>query len=100
MKRQRRPRKAILREAKPLSIASFYKESDKGCAIILGTLVEEQLADLHEAHITLISSVGSEPLNRLFGAFGPLSTFEGKTLIGFAYGLISRDEFEDLNLLR
>jgi DNA-binding MltR family transcriptional regulator len=92
--------RTILKKPKPFEVTSFYKESDKGCAIMMGTLLEEALEELHEAHVNLVCPVKAESLPRLFSAFGPLSTFDGKTLLGFAFGLISTEEHEELNLFR
>jgi hypothetical protein len=95
----KKPR-TILKKPKPFDVTSFYRESDKGCAIMIGTLLEDALRRFHEVHINLVCPAGAKALARLFESFGLLATFEAKTVMGYAFGLITTDEHEELNLFR
>lgn len=94
-------RKTILKEPAGISYQSLCKESDKGCVIIIGSILEEHLGQLHEAFIA--KSIHPSKVN-IFGElcdpFAPLSTFAGKLKLAYAYGLIDVDDYKDLDLIR
>jgi DNA-binding MltR family transcriptional regulator len=94
-------RKLISKQSPIISFRSLFKESDRGCVLIAGTLLEETLRKLHEAHIaTTIWPARKNVFKGLSQTHAPLSTFAAVIKIAFAYGLISAEDYEDLELIR
>lgn len=81
-------------------LQEFLKESDRGCVLLLASRLETLLEELHRTHVTSASSPPRAFLNGLFATRAPLSTFAAKIQLAYAYGLISRDDFLDLERIR
>jgi DNA-binding MltR family transcriptional regulator len=79
---------------------TYFSESDRGCVLIVAGELDRMLKELHEAKMNLESSASGELRKRLFHGHGPLSTFASRIQLGFAYGLIPKCTFEDLERLR
>ena len=77
---------------------TFSKESDRGVAIVGAAYLDERLGDLLESFLI---DDGKE-VHRLLSAsqFAPLGTFGAKTSAAYCLGLISKNEYEDLNGIR
>ena len=96
-------RKTISTASPTLSPRSLVTESDKGCAIVVGTITEVGLLALHEAHISINTNSLETPKKlheSLTCPYAPLSTFAGKIQIAYGYGLISQQDYENLELIR
>lgn len=64
-------------------------------------MLEETLRQLHEAHIAATTwPVKKNVFKDLCQTHAPLSTFAGMIKIAFAYGLISPEDYDDLELVR
>lgn len=70
---------------------------DRVTAIVGGTLVEVQVSELLRRFMRQLSK---DEENALFSGVGPLSTFSNKVRIGFAMGLISDEEYSNINYIR
>lgn len=93
--------KSITKKAKIVSFRTLLLESDKGCTIIIASVLEEVLRQLHEAHIAVISCPAKKNIfDNLSAPYAPLATFAGKIQIAYGYGLISSDDYEDLQVIR
>ncbi len=94
-------RKSITKKAKIVSFRTLIVESDKGCTIIIASILEEMLRQLHEAHIAVISHPAKKSIfENLSAPYAPLATFAGKIQIAYGYGLISNGDYEDLQIIR
>lgn len=68
---------------------------------MVGTMIEQVLQELHKAHIELNVSEGKAFYDELFvNPYAPLGHFGGLIQLGYAYGLISAEDYRDLNLIR
>jgi DNA-binding MltR family transcriptional regulator len=74
----------------------FNQESDRGAALVAASLLDERLKAILQAFL-LQSKVSSE----LLGGFNaPLGTFSSRASAAYALGLIQRNEFDEINLIR
>jgi hypothetical protein len=78
-------------------MAELMKQSDRGAAIIAGSLLEEILETAIRARLRELSS---DQRKALFGRMAPLSTFSAKIEIGFAIGLYAIPVYTNLNMVR
>lgn len=76
------------------------KESDRGCVILMGAIVEEDLRRLHHANVNLLFSKGGIADITKIVFEGRLRDFDGKISAAYQYGLISKEEREALDLVR
>ena len=75
-------------------LAVLFKESDRGCALVGGAIVDEALADL------LRAALAPDTDASLFGQDGVLGTLSSRTKLARAIGLINTTDFHDLDLVR
>jgi DNA-binding MltR family transcriptional regulator len=76
-------------------VGAFHKESDRGAAILAGSFIEHYLG------IYLRSRTVNEKIaEKLFGAMGPLATFSQRIAVAYAFGLIEKWHFDDLERIR
>lgn len=94
-------RKTILKQPTAISFRSLCKESDRGCVIIIASILNEFLGHLHDAYIAKSIYPSRENIFKtLCKAYAPLSTFAGRTQLAYAYGLIDVGDCKDLDLIR
>lgn len=74
----------------------FNQESDRGAALVAAALLDERLKNILQAFF-LKSKVSSELIN---GSIAPLGTFSSRTSVAYALGLIQRNEFDEISLIR
>jgi len=74
----------------------FNEESDRGMALVAASLLDERLKGIIEAFL-LKGKVSSELVN---GFNAPLGTFSARTSAAYALGLIQKNEFDEINLIR
>jgi DNA-binding MltR family transcriptional regulator len=85
-------------------LQAFFKESDKGCVLLAASLFENILSRIHEA--TILCHVIEDEMpksflrEKLFQNRAPLSDFNGKISIAFAYGIIDLALFNVLEIIR
>ncbi len=72
------------------------KESDRGSALITGSLIDQMLAEILLAFF--IDNKSSNDL--IYAANAPLSSFYAKTELTFSLGIISAVERRDINFVR
>lgn len=75
----------------------FKGQSDRGLAIVAGSLLDEILSMLLRAF--LVRDVQNSD-DELFGSQGAFATFSAKIKVAFALGLISSDERRELDTIR
>lgn len=71
-------------------------ETDRGCALIVGAYLDSELAKLLEANFVEDSGV----LKQLASANGPIGSFASRIDLSFAMGLIAKQDYRDLHLIR
>lgn len=76
-------------------IDSFHKESDRGAAVLVGGFVENYLGVYLRSLV-----VDAKVADALFQAVGPLSSFSQRIAVARAFGFISKDDYDNLNLIR
>ena len=75
----------------------LYKESDRSCAILLYSVLDEALCEIIMDRCD--QEIG-ELKNRLFGTFGLLPTSANRLFLVFALKWITRSTFHNCNLIR
>jgi hypothetical protein len=80
------------------AIESLSQESDRGAAVLAGSMVENWLGLLLRDHCARF--VNKATSDELFGHSGPISTFSQRSLIAVAFGLISKRDFQELKRIR
>jgi DNA-binding MltR family transcriptional regulator len=78
----------------------YFSESDRGCVLIVAEELDKMLKDLHMAHIEVTSGANSDLRKRLFTFNGSIGHFAARIQVAYAYGLISKQTYEDLERLR
>lgn len=74
----------------------FNKEGDRGRALVAASLLDERLKGILEAFL-LKGKVSSQLVD---GFNAPLGTFSARTSASYALGLIQKNEFDEINLIR
>ncbi len=77
--------------------AQLYSESDRGCALVGGAMLDEALAGLLRAYLISNPAVDKALLTNP-GA--PLSTFSARVATAMALGLLSDELYHDLEQIR
>lgn len=89
---------ALQPEVKQLSdfLASLRKESDRGAALVAASMLDERLHEILEAFLAEV------PCSRdlLVGFNAPLGTLSARAMSAYSLGLIQRNEFEEISLMR
>lgn len=75
---------------------SFYKESDRGAALMAGSIIDEVLKE-----IILIFLVDKKvSVNLVDGFNAPLGTFSSRILAAYSLGLIEETEYIEIEIIR
>lgn len=76
-------------------VGSFHNESDRGAAILAGSFLENVLGHFLKSNV-------SEPslADKLFGPVGPLSSFSQRIAVAYAFKLISKKQYQELEAIR
>lgn len=102
--------KADRRKAADLDVGNFHgqmvemrqsldRESERGCVVVASAFLEEALEALLRAR--LVDDELDPKEKRLESLFDhPLGTFDAKTRLAFAVGLIGRNERDDADVIR
>jgi DNA-binding MltR family transcriptional regulator len=77
----------------------LIEESDRGAVIVAAAILENDLDELLKAEIQQ-NGLSAKLIKSLFDMNGPLSSFSSKALVCFAFGLISKNIFDDLEKIR
>jgi hypothetical protein len=85
---------SISEEQEELFLTVFPKETDRGCALLGGIIIENLLEKLLRK--AMVSTIKDE----LFEGYGPLNTFSAKIELAYGFGLISKNEKLDLHAIR
>jgi len=83
----------------PENQTNLINESDRGAVIVAAALLEDDLSEKLKGVIKN-NGLSSRQLKEFFDLSGPLSSFSSKALICYAFGLITKDDFDDLVNLR
>lgn len=78
-------------------LAETKLEGDRACALILAANIDNRLRELLATYFVEMSK---NQRDALFKGNGALSTFSSATRVAFASGLLSDDEFNDINIIR
>jgi len=79
---------------------NLMQESDRGCVLLLACRLDELLKELHIRHIRSTANPSNKMINGLLNSNGPLHPLSWRIKLAFAYGLISREDYLDLDALR
>jgi DNA-binding MltR family transcriptional regulator len=79
---------------------ALVNESDRGLVLLTVSRLDELLEELHRNHIRSTATPEDKFINDLFAVHAPLSTFSAKIKLAFGYGLISKEDSLDMELLR
>jgi len=74
----------------------FNKESDKGAVLAAGAYLDERLLEMLR---TFLADV-KETEDLLFGFNAPLGTFSARIKASYSLGLIEKNEFDELQIIR
>ena len=80
---------------------SMSKESDRGCILVAASMLDHHLENIIKK--TLLSNVKGRKnkVNKsLFEINGPFSSFWSKTQFLYAIGILKRDDYYDLEIIR
>lgn len=76
-------------------VRHFHNESDRGAAIIAGSFAENALGNY------LTHGIKDKKISeKLFGPVGPLSSFSQRIAVGYAFNMIDKQQFHDLEAIR
>ena len=76
-------------------------ESDRGVALIVVSMLDSMLGELHAAYIGKNVGEGAKAIfDKLASNNDPLSTLAGKIEMARCFGLIGETEYRDLNVMR
>jgi mannitol repressor len=78
---------------------SLLKESDRGCAMIAGAILDEHLEEMLRGHFRKHERI-DRVTDTLFAGVGPLSSFWAKIQIAYALGLIGHKTYSTLEWIR
>ena len=87
-------------EATKQFFESLKRESDRGCALVAGQMLENSLEVLLRKAMSADHWARKHCVERLFGAMAPLGTYSAKILASGALGLIHQDMVNDLDTIR
>jgi DNA-binding MltR family transcriptional regulator len=77
-------------------LKEFNRESDRGAALIAASLLDQRLKEILESYF-----IQHRDINTLFSQpNAPLSTLSAKASMAYALGLIQKNEFEEITLIR
>lgn len=77
----------------------LMEESDRSVFIVAAAMLEERLQNLLSEEFTK-NKIQGKITKQLFDLNGPLSNFSSKTSICYAFGLISKEIFDDMTTIR
>lgn len=72
-----------------------HLESDRGFAVLVGSFVEHALGTFLTHRIA-----DKDIAEKLFGPVGPLSSFSQRIIVAYAFGLLSKEQYQDLEAIR
>ena len=78
----------------------LFRESDRGCVLILAADIENLLEENLKAWMNNSSNLSKNDLKNIFDFTGPLGNFSSKIYLSKAIGLICSDLHSDLHKLR
>jgi DNA-binding MltR family transcriptional regulator len=81
-------------------IAAIGRESDRGCVLVGGAVLDEGLEQLLRAEMPDDPKIVKDLVNPLFMHPGPLATFWARSRIAFSLGYLSKETFDDLEVIR
>ncbi len=76
-------------------LKEFQNESDRACALLGTSFLDEQLKGLLESFL-----IDDKKIKELFSGYGPLASFSSRINMAYALGFLSKTEFSDLELIR
>ena len=77
-------------------LTELKRESDRGAALIAAAVLDERLKEILENYLI----VSKEANALLSGANAPLGTLSARASISYSLGLIQKNEFEEITLIR
>ena len=79
---------------------SLSHESDRGLILISSSFLDEALELLLRAKFKFINNKPKKLIDSFFNSDGPLSTFNHKIKMAYAMDIISKWEYQDLEIIR
>ncbi|WP_294257240.1 hypothetical protein [uncultured Sphingomonas sp.] len=77
--------------------AAIVDETDRGAVIILGSIIEDSLANRIRQNFVDLTV---EEDKRLFGADSPIGTFSSRIKVAYALGIIDREHVKMCDIIR
>lgn len=77
------------------TFAEIFKQSDRASAVVSGGILEEILKRMLMAFL-----IPHPSAQRLFDGLSPISTFSAKIEMSYHLGLIGKNEYDDLKLIK
>lgn len=77
-------------------LSAFNKESDRGAALVAASMLDNRLAEILRNFF--LESEAAEEL--LSGFNAPLGTFASRALATYSLGLIEKNEFKEITIIR
>ena len=79
-----------------LFLKSSNNETDRGRALVVASLIDEMLEEILRSYL-----LDNNQTKKLFeSANAPLSNFSSKALLCCSLGLIKKEEYKDINIIR
>ena len=72
------------------------KESDRGCALVATAILDEKLKELLSALFIRDCKLQNEMLSGV----GPLSSFAAKAKLSYLLGIVTKDEYKNIKLVK
>uniref|UniRef100_I2PWW4 Transcriptional regulator n=1 Tax=Desulfovibrio sp. U5L TaxID=596152 RepID=I2PWW4_9BACT len=82
-----------------MSTPNLINESDRGIFIVSAAYIEDILDNILKRQIQKIGP-SKDFVKNLFDLSGPLSSFSSKSAICYAFGLISKESYSDICIIR
>jgi DNA-binding MltR family transcriptional regulator len=77
-------------------LAAFNAESDRGAALVAASMLDERLQEI----LSTFFVKSHEASDLLAGFNAPLGTFSSRASAAFALGLVQKNEFKEITLIR
>jgi DNA-binding MltR family transcriptional regulator len=97
---QKKPKSATIPDFDLNYFKRLINESDRGFVLLITTRIDELLKELHQVYIKSKTSPNTKLVKELFAVHAPISTLSARIKLAFGYGLISKEDYDDLELLR
>jgi DNA-binding MltR family transcriptional regulator len=101
MKKRKLPTSNEEREArKEKFFAAFQVESDRGCVLVATAVLDELIEAVLRKAMSSEEDVVKRGIQPLFSTAGPLGSFWAKIQLLYAFGYLTKQSYDDLQIIR